>query len=72
MSFNWRRVVLKEYGSAAYWMAGAAALLLAKDRRYAASLGTLSAWWPYLAAVGVIAVLWGYARYLKKSKRLRE
>ena len=27
---------------------------------------------PWLAVVGVIAVLWGYARYLKKAKRLRE
>lgn len=72
MSFNWRRVVLKEYGSAAYWMAGAAVLLLLKARRYAELEGRTASATPYAIAVAVIAACWGVARYLKKSKRLRE
>ncbi len=72
MTFNWRRVVLKEYGSAAYWMAGAAVLLMFKNRRYAALGGGESSPLPYLLVVGLIAALWGYARYLKKARRLRE
>lgn len=72
MRFNWGRVILKEYGSAAYWMAGACALMLADSLRYrpwGARPGYHAA---LVAAVGVVAVLWGVARWLKKSKRLTE
>jgi protein-S-isoprenylcysteine O-methyltransferase Ste14 len=72
MSFNWRRVILKEYGSAAYWMAGALVLLWLKARRYAMLEGTTARAWPWFAGIATIAILWGYARYLKKGKRLRE
>jgi protein-S-isoprenylcysteine O-methyltransferase Ste14 len=72
MTFNWRRVVLKEYGSAAYWMAGAAVLLLLKDRRYAHSTSTEPRPMAYAATIAVVVVGWGVARYLKKSKRLKE
>jgi protein-S-isoprenylcysteine O-methyltransferase Ste14 len=72
MTFNWRRVILKEYGSAAYWIAGAALLMGLKARRYAAMEGTTFSWWPYGTAIALVAVLWGVARWLKKSKRLRE
>lgn len=72
MAFNWRRVILKEYGSAAYWMAGAAVLLMLKSRRYAALEGTVSNDVPYWIVVGLVAALWAWARYLKKSKKLRE
>jgi protein-S-isoprenylcysteine O-methyltransferase Ste14 len=70
MAFNWRRVILKEYGSAAYWMAGAAVLLMIKARRYAALDGRVSNDVPFWIVVGLVAVLWAWARYLKKSKRL--
>ncbi len=72
MTFNWRRVLLKEYGSAAYWMAGAALLLLLKERRYAAIEGRAPITTPFLVAIAAVAIGWGYARYLKKSKRLKE
>lgn len=72
MAFNWRRVILKEYGSAAYWMAGAAVLLMVKNRRYAVVQGSVSNDVPYWIAVGLVAALWAWARYLKKSKKLRE
>ena len=71
MDFNWRRVVLKEYGSAAYWVAGAAVLLLLKERRYATLTGAAPRSLPYVAAIAVVAVLWAWARVLKKSRRLR-
>ena len=70
MTFNWSRVLVKEYGSAAYWMAGACALQLADSLYY-------QPWrarplYPGLLAAGIalVAVLWAYARYLKKTKRL--
>jgi protein-S-isoprenylcysteine O-methyltransferase Ste14 len=72
MSFNWRRVVLKEYGSTAYWMAGALAILAYKEQLYARVQQRPERLLPYLAGIGAVALLWGYARYLKKSKRLRE
>jgi protein-S-isoprenylcysteine O-methyltransferase Ste14 len=70
--FNWRRVVIKEYTSTAVWMAGATVLLLIKARRYGEVTGATVRAWPYWTAVAVIAAFWGWARYLKKSKRLRE
>jgi protein-S-isoprenylcysteine O-methyltransferase Ste14 len=70
MAFNWRRVVLKEYGSAAYWMAGACALQLA-DSLYYRPWRAHPLYHDLLAAgIGLVAVLWAYARYLKKTKRL--
>jgi protein-S-isoprenylcysteine O-methyltransferase Ste14 len=72
LAFNWRRVVLKEYGSAAYWMAGAAILLWLKARRYADLDGTTTPAWPYWSAVAIVASGWGGARYLKKVKKLHE
>lgn len=72
MAFNWNRVVLKEYGSAAYWMAGAAVLLLLKDRRYAALTGGQPRPLGFALVIGLVVIGWGWARYLKKSKRLKE
>jgi protein-S-isoprenylcysteine O-methyltransferase Ste14 len=72
MTFNWRRVVLKEYGSAAYWMAGAALLLLLKERRYTSLGAGVSTDTPFVAAISAVALGWAVARWLKKSKRLKE
>lgn len=72
LRFNWRRVILKEYGSAAYWIAGATLLLMVKGREYARLARTVSNDVPYWIVIGAVALLWAYARYLKKSKRLRE
>jgi protein-S-isoprenylcysteine O-methyltransferase Ste14 len=72
LTFNWRRVILKEYGSAAYWVAGAVVLLWLKARRYAALDGTTAPAWPYWIAVAIVASGWGWARYLKKVKKLQE
>jgi protein-S-isoprenylcysteine O-methyltransferase Ste14 len=72
MRFNWRRVVLKEYTSTYTWSAGAV-LLLAADTLAHHSYRERAG---YLNSLGVCFVLltlcWGTARYLKKSRRLRE
>ena len=70
MEFNWRRVVLKEYGSAAYWVAGAFALMLADSlifQRWSAhpTRNTL-----LVIGIALVVALWSWARWLKKSKRL--
>jgi protein-S-isoprenylcysteine O-methyltransferase Ste14 len=72
IAFNWRRVILKEYGSTFAWTGGATVLMI---------YDTL-AHFPYAARRGYIDLLagllllltaaWGTVRYLKKSRRLRE
>lgn len=70
--FNWRRVILKEYGSTYAWLGGAIVLMVAdtlRYRDYAERAGYLNAlWW----AAGVATVLYGTARWLKLSRRLRD
>jgi protein-S-isoprenylcysteine O-methyltransferase Ste14 len=61
--FNWRRVVIKEYTTTALWLGGAILLLMIEAR------GPV---WPHWLAIGLLAVAWGWARYLKKSRRLAE
>lgn len=70
--FNWRRVVIKEYSTTAFWVAGAATLLMYKARLYAAAEGRSADMGLYWAVLVAVALLWGWARYLKKSKRLSE
>ncbi len=71
MTFNWRRVVLKEYGSTFAWTLGAIVLMTAETliyssyREQAAYLNTL---W---ICLGVLAVAYGTVRYLKLTRRLR-
>ena len=72
MAFNWRRVVLKEYGSAAYWIAGAFALMLVDSLRYQPWDAHPRRHALLVVGIALAAVLWGWARWLKKSKRLRE
>lgn len=71
MEFNWRRVVVKEYGSAAYWVAGAFALMLA-DSLVHQPWGAHRARNTLLViGIALVVALWSWARWLKKSKRLR-
>jgi protein-S-isoprenylcysteine O-methyltransferase Ste14 len=72
MRFNWRRVVLKEYGSTYAWTAGAIVLLIADTLQYhpyharATYLNTLG------ACLALLTIGWGTARYLKLTRRLRK
>jgi len=70
--FNWRRVILKEYGSTFAWTGGAVVLMIydtlarfTYDQRRA-HINSL------LVVFAVLALGWATARYLKKSRRLRE
>lgn len=72
MRFNWRRVLLKEYGSTYAWTAGAIALLTAETlahHAYAERARYLSTLW---VALTMLTLGWATTRYLKKSRRLRE
>ena len=72
MRFNWRRVLLKEYGSTYAWTAGGIALLTAETlahHSYAERARYLDTLW---MALTVLTVGWATTRYLKKSRRLRE
>ena len=72
MEFHFRRVVIKEYGSTAAWMLASCALLLGDSLSHQ----PWSARPAYHAAVAgampVLVVLWGVARWLKKTRRLRD
>lgn len=72
MRFNRARLVIKEYGSTAYWMAGAAALLLGDSLSHQPWDARPVYHAACVAAIPVIAVFWGIARWLKKSGRLKE
>lgn len=72
MRFNWRRVILKEYGSTYAWMGGALVLMIADTlvyHPYRERAGYINA---LLVCLGVLTIAYGIARYLKLSRRLRE
>ena len=71
MAFNWRRVVLKEYGSAAYWVAGAFVLMLADSLVYQEWRAHPTRNTLLVVGIALVVALWSWARWLKKSKRLR-
>jgi protein-S-isoprenylcysteine O-methyltransferase Ste14 len=71
MEFNWRRVVVKEYGSAAYWVAGAFALMLADSLVYQPWSAHRTRNTLFVIGIALVVALWSWARWLKKSKRLR-
>ena len=71
-SFNWARVILKEYGSAAYWVAGAFVMQLLDSLRYQPWNARPVYHTALVVGVFVVSALWRYARFLKKSKRLTE
>ena len=69
-SFDWRRVVRKDYGTTFTWISASLALI-AVERVYwdgadaAPALVALAAIW------AVVASLWGFARTMKKTGRLK-
>lgn len=69
MAFNWRRPLLKDYGSAVGWLA-AMIVLLARERALWADGAAWAA--PYLAALLALVAAAALVRWLKKSKRLTE
>ena len=72
MRFNWRRVLLKEYGSTYAWTAGALVLMAADTLAYH-SYGERARYLNLLwTAIALLTIGWATTRYLKKSRRLRE
>jgi protein-S-isoprenylcysteine O-methyltransferase Ste14 len=72
MSFNWRRLIRKEYGSACIWMAGMILVILrnvwlSPDHRSGGSIETVL--WLSLA---LVAAGYAVARFMKKKGRLRD
>lgn len=71
MTFSWRRVVLREYGSTYAWVSGVLVLLAYQSlahstyQREQTRLTALASMW--IAAT----ILWAVVRYLKLSDRLR-
>ena len=69
MDFDWRRVVIKEYGSTFPWVAAVILLLLKHEwLRSALSQPTSSI---LVALLVLTGILYAVARYLKKSRILR-
>lgn len=71
MSFNWRRVVLKEYGTIAAWTLTVSALLIVQELEFASYAERSVEILVLLAVMVTIVSLWGLARWLKLSRRLR-
>ena len=70
MAFNWRRPLLKDYGSAVGWMAAMIALFAWERALWSGGAGLAAG--PYLAALLALAAAAALVRWLKKSKRLTE
>lgn len=68
MTFNWRRPLLKDYGSAVAWMAAMIALVAWERALWGGGLHPA----PYVAAVLALAGGAALVRWLKKSRRLTE
>ena len=68
--FNWRRLVVKEYGSAFIWVAGA--ILLIGKEQWLHHTYASNGHFPALPGVLLLAAVaaFGFARYLKKSRTL--
>lgn len=69
--FNWRRVVLKEYGSWTAWI-GTAGVMIIAESLFAAPYGD-SAFMinAIVALLFLVLVAWAVVRWLKLSRRLR-
>ena len=71
MTFNWHRVVLKEYGSTFAWTLGAIVLMTAETLIYSSyreNTVFLNTLWICLA---ILAIAYSTVRYLKLTRRLR-
>ena len=69
--FNWRRVLLREYGSWTAWIGTAGVLVIAESlyaAPYAAQATLINA---ILAVLAVVFVAWAVTRWLKLNKRIR-
>lgn len=69
--FNWRRVLIREYGSWTAWIGTAGAMIIAESL-YAASYGEEAVLVnSILVVLAVVLVAWAVTRWLKLNKRIR-
>jgi protein-S-isoprenylcysteine O-methyltransferase Ste14 len=71
MEFRWRRLVVKEYGSAYAWMA---AMILLRIKDHWTRLGyaqTRAFIWTLTGLLMLLTMAYAWARYLKKSQKLK-
>jgi protein-S-isoprenylcysteine O-methyltransferase Ste14 len=69
--FNWRRVLIREYGSWTAWIGTAGAMIIAEslyNASYAEQAVLINA---IIALLGVVFVAWAVTRWLKLNKRIR-
>lgn len=69
--FNWRRVLLREYGSWTAWISTAGILIIAESlyaATYAEEATLINA---ILAVLSVVILAWAVTRWLKLNKRIR-
>ena len=67
MSFHWQRLVVKEYGSTYVWIAGALLLILKNQASVHPQFMGLPVSQALLAALLAVTLLYGLARFLKKT-----
>jgi protein-S-isoprenylcysteine O-methyltransferase Ste14 len=69
--FNWRRVLIREYGSWTAWLSTAGVLIIAESlyaAPYEKQEGFING---ILVALAVVVVAWAVTRWLKLNKRIR-
>ena len=71
MSFNWRRVVLTEYGTIAAWTLAVSVLLIVEALEFASFTDCTVEIMGLVALMATIISLWALVRWLKLSRRLR-
>jgi protein-S-isoprenylcysteine O-methyltransferase Ste14 len=71
MSFNWRRVILKDYGTVAAWTLTACLLFILERVAFESPASRGAAFWWIGAVMALIVVCWGAVRWLKLTRRLR-
>jgi protein-S-isoprenylcysteine O-methyltransferase Ste14 len=71
MAFNWRRVVLREYGTIVALTLTASILLIGETLYFTSKWAWRSRIIPIAIVMGIVILLWAITRWLKLSKRLR-
>jgi protein-S-isoprenylcysteine O-methyltransferase Ste14 len=71
MEFNWRRVVLREYGTVAALTLAASILFILEDFYFGPPAERTNHMVPIVGFMGFVIVLWAITRWLKLSRRLR-
>jgi protein-S-isoprenylcysteine O-methyltransferase Ste14 len=72
IGFRWRTIVLKEYGNVAYLVAGTLSLCIADTLAFGTYVEHANRINLLSAGIALALLGWGVARWLKKSKRLRD